>query len=633
MSEDKLLYLLKKYWAYDRFRDQQKEAIESVLSGKDTIVLFPTGGGKSLIYQIAGLALNGCCLVVTPLISLIQDQLKELSQKRIVGDYISGQKSKQDIQRILDNVKFGQTKFLFVSPERFQSKLFLEKVIELPISMLAIDEAHCLSTWGHDFRPAYLELKIIKSIFKSIPILSLTATATPKVLDDIKKSLLLEDPNVFRKSFKRNNIHISFMRTEDKNRSILRAIEKYKGSTIIYGKTRKETEKLSYFLNANGVQSSYYHAGMDYQKRENTQKNWFKNNPNVIVATTAFGMGINKSDVRLVIHNSIPASIEDYYQEIGRAGRDGRRSDALLVFNNSDVDQAKKWLNSAYPSVETISMVYNKLYKFFSLSYHSGEGQVRYFDIRDFFTFCHPIKSFSVYNALKILERNAWFQLDDRQKQLAAIKIPVQRRELLHVNDESLDKVLKYLLRNYDGLFFSYVKIDLKRIADALQIDQTALDKSLLKLAKFKLISYRREIEGHRIYFLRNRVRIEHLKLSKSSYENKKSHELGKLNSILNLLEEKENCIQSRILTYFEEQNNITCGVCHICRLNSKLSPSDLKWKVKELIESNEFTLHALIQYFDPVDKKTISKILHRMEDGEEILIDEAMQVKKGINW
>jgi len=633
LKSDNLTYLLQKYWGYSSFRTNQREAIESVLSGRDTVVLFPTGGGKSLVYQVAGLAKEGCCLIITPLISLIQDQIKELTQKRIIGDYISSQKSKSDVVRIFDNIKFGHTKFLFVSPERFKSELFISKIKEVNISFVAIDEAHCISSWGHDFRPAYLELGKIKSLLGDIAVLALTATATPKVVSDLITVLNLTNPSTFRDSFKRENIEVIVNKTNDKNQSILNEIKKVNSSTILYARTRKDTERLSFFLTSNGVDNKFYHAGLDHREREKIQKNWFRNSPPIIVATTAFGMGINKSDVRLVLHDSIPPSIEDYYQEIGRAGRDGELSKAILFYNDNDLTQLKTRLEKAYPAIETVKSVYNKIYRFFDLAYNHGEGQLRFFKMNDFFNFCNE-PAFVVYHSMKILERNHWFQLDSEQKQKASIKIPVQRRDLLNLNKEpDLEELLQHLLRNYDGLFFSFIKINIDDIAKSLSLTEKEVHHKLIRLSKFKMLIYNHEKIGDRVYFLKNRVRPEHLKLSTASYERKKAQEAEKMDAIKDFLLNKETCYQSIILSYFGEDNNFKCGKCIVCKSLNSQSFVEMQEKILELISSQKYLINELINQFEVDQKKTIGKIIHQLEDKQVIQISNSLEVIKGPNW
>ena len=615
----KLTEILKHYWGYDNFRPGQLDAIESLLSGRDTLVLYPTGGGKSLVYQVSGLLANEMTIVVSPLISLIVDQVRDLKNRGIKADYLDSQKDKSDVLRILENARLGHVKFLYVAPERFLSPTFLEKLKFLNVDLFAIDEAHCVSTWGHDFRPAYLSLKKIRDYKKDATICCLTATATPKVLADIQRVFNMESAGVFKKSFARENIAIQICKTQQKFIKLKEAIKRVDGSTIIYCRSRRNTEQLSHQLSQNGIKNRYYHAGVAYKERMKIQSEWMADNPKLIVATTAFGMGIDKPNVRLVCHVDIPNSLEDYYQEIGRAGRDGNRSEAFCFYSEQDLQFSNKKLTSSFPPKEELKYVLHSLYKYFDLAYGEGFEFSRFLD---FGKWINKLKldNSKVYSALNLLQRSGWVSIDQNYKQSSSLKVLVDRYLLDRVEHlDEYDDLLKHLLRHHEGLFYSYVRINIAQIAEALSKPQKTIHDMLTKLDKNQFVKYFPSKEGIRIQFLRPRPRPDQSVISIEYYESRKEFKEKQLQSVYSFLDLRKECRQGFLLDYFGEQEGTSCGVCDNCvKANTDSRPS--KTELIERIEE-ESNLINLINAYPLQEQAAVKKLLQRLEERGDIKI------------
>ena len=458
--------ILKKYWGHDTFRPLQLETIESVAAGRDTLVLMPTGGGKSVIYQVPALASEGVCVVITPLISLMKDQVDRLRSRRILAEAIHGGRGRQEIDRVLDNCIYGDVKFLYISPERVDSELFRMRFAKMKVSLIAVDEAHCISQWGYDFRPAYLQIARLRDLQPEAAILALTASATPKVAADIMQHLRFREPNLKQMSFARANLSYVVRRTEDKREHLLRIVNNVPGSGIVYVRTREKTETVAKFLQENGIEADSYHGGMGYLTRSLKQENWTGGKTRVIVATNAFGMGIDKADVRFVIHYDICDSLEAYYQEAGRAGRDGRPAYAVMLLSGDDPSRVANRLRLEFPPVDTIRTIYEGLFNYLQVAIGEGKHRAFAFNIHEF---AARMKLFppTVVNALKILQQNGYLILTDETDNPPRIRFIVQRDDLyrMRVTRRELDHILTVLLRQYTGLFSDFVPIDEQELA------------------------------------------------------------------------------------------------------------------------------------------------------------------------
>ena len=488
--------ILKKYWGHDTFRPLQLETIESVAAGRDTLVLMPTGGGKSVIYQVPALASEGVCIVITPLISLMKDQVDRLRSRRILAEAIHGGRGRQEIDRVLDNCIYGDVKFLYISPERVDSELFRMRFAKMKVSLIAVDEAHCISQWGYDFRPAYLQIARLRDLQPEAAILALTASATPKVAADIMQHLRFREPNLKQMSFARANLSYVVRRTEDKREHLLRIVNNVPGSGIVYVRTREKTETVAKFLQENGIEADSYHGGMGYLTRSLKQENWTGGKTRVIVATNAFGMGIDKADVRFVIHYDICDSLEAYYQEAGRAGRDGRPAYAVMLLSGDDPSRVANRLRLEFPPVDTIRTIYEGLFNYLQVAIGEGKHRAFAFNIHEF---AARMKLFppTVVNALKILQQNGYLILTDETDNPPRIRFIVQRDDLyrMRVTRRELDHILTVLLRQYTGLFSDFVPIDEQELALLSGYTVNHIHELLRQLWQLHVIRY---IPGNR---------------------------------------------------------------------------------------------------------------------------------------
>ena len=574
--------LLKTHWGYEEFRPQQLEIIKEVISGNDTVVLFPTGGGKSITFQIPALILLGVSLVVTPLIALMDDQVNNLLSRGIDAQSVHSGKSIREIDRIIDNCRFGNTKLLYISPERLNNERFLEQIRGLQVSMIAIDEAHCISQWGHDFRPSYLKIGEVSEFWPSIPKIALTATATPKVVNDIINYSALKDPREFRKSFKRDNISLFVHFTQRKYdllKSILSDLDEV--NAIVYVRSRREVQHLSIILDAQGYRTGYYHAGLPFSEREEIQRKYMNGELDIICATNAFGMGLDKSDVRQIFHFDIPPSLEEYVQEFGRAGRDGMPSEAHIFYNDSDKAYVIRRNLEKHPSFEVCKNVYVSLYNYYQIPIESGEGEVRAFDIK---RFCakYDFSMKHAYYALQLLQKNEYLDLHQQKKKRSTIKVTCSPA-LIRENDlpSGHSKVLSSLVRIYEGILDHRVEIERKQIAQFCEIATSEVSQFLHELNAHKFISYFEEPEGERIYFLKNRLPKSHfhinISLQKTIVENSKKI----LKSMLQYLED-EGCRSIYITNYFGEKEVDLCMKCDNCNPRSSEEDAYLQRRMEE---------------------------------------------------
>ena len=560
--------LLKKYWGYDAFRPLQEEIVDSVMQGHDTLALLPTGGGKSLCYQLPALLREGVCLVVSPLIALMKDQVQQLNDRHIKAACLVSGMSRLVLNNVLYNAISGDLKLLYVSPERLRQRLFIEHLRRMRVSLIAVDEAHCVSQWGYDFRPPYLEIAAIRAYHPSAPLLALTATATPAVADDICHHLQMHQCRRFQSSFMRSNLAYRVVRDADKSRRLLRIIRQVGGSGIVYTRSRRGTQSLARFLAENGVSATYYHAGLDTRERDARQAQWMDGTSQVMVATNAFGMGIDKPDVRFVVHMDIPESLEAYFQEAGRAGRDGQPSlAALLCYPDADIALLRKGHAADFPPVQHIRNVYRALCNHYKIPVGSGSGSSFDFDIE---VLCHTY-SFSpreFYSACRFLEREGLIALPEHEDAASSLYIPLSRSEVyrVEVSHQRLGGLLQLLMRLYPGLFTEPVAIDEDRIANRFGANASDVRAMLKQLDDMKVVEYRPRPKKPQVIFASSRVDEREILLSDKDYQQVKEAALRRLEAMQAYVTSDAPCRSRQLLAYFGEQASADCGQCDVCQ-------------------------------------------------------------------
>lgn len=577
--------ILHKYWNYPDFRGIQKKIIESIGSGKDTLGLMPTGGGKSITFQVPALAKEGVCIVITPLISLMKDQVDNLRRRHIKAAAIHSGLSRDEIVSILENCIFGGIKLLYISPERLSSELFQVKLKHIKVCFITVDEAHCISQWGYDFRPSYLEIIKIRSLLPTVPLLALTATATPEVVKDIQVLLGFAAENVFRMSFERKNLSYVLRTTQEKFNEMLHILQSVEGSAIVYCQSRRRTKEAAEFLIKNGISATWYHAGLENIDKNNRQNEWQANEKRVIVATNAFGMGIDKADVRLVIHLDPPSSIEAYFQEAGRAGRDGKKSYAILLYNSgNDERNLKKRIKENFPEKDEIRTIYEHLAYFYQIGVDSGRDATFEFPIDKFCIYFHhfPIQ---VDAALHILTRAGYIHYNSEPDTKARIHFILSRDELYRLGEQTGEEemVISALLRSYPGLFTDYRYVDESYIADLVGLDRNQTYHILQNLSRKRIINFIPRKNIPIIKYLRERVDSEEIKIPKTIYEDRKEKFEERIAAMINYMKNSYICRSRQLLRYFGEKCSTDCGCCDVC-LAYKDEDKELKKVLQETI-------------------------------------------------
>lgn len=563
---DKYRDILGKYWGFDDFRGIQREIIDSICSGKDTLGLMPTGGGKSLTFQVPALVLKGVCIVITPLIALMKDQVGHLKRHGIRAAAVYGDMMHNEIISVLENCIFGGIDILYVSPERLSSELFQTKLKHMKVSFITVDEAHCISQWGYDFRPAYLRISQIRNLKPDAPVLALTATATPQVVDDIQKRLGFKENNVFRMSFERKNIAYIVRQAADKQEEMLHILNSVGGSAIVYVRSRKRSKEISELLNANGINATFYNAGLDHVSRDKRQNEWQNDKVRVMVATNAFGMGIDKPDVRVVIHIDCPDSIEAYFQEAGRAGRDGNKAYAVLLYNSSDDRKLDKRINENYPDKEYIKKVYEHLAYFYQIGMGSGKGHKFEFNIDKF---CHTFKHFPIQvdSSLKILTKAGYIDYEEDSDTKARVKFLLGRNELYLLNtlSEKETAVITALLRTYGGLFTDYVYVDEGLVAQLTDMDKPQVYMVLKNLSRRNILHFIPRKKIPHIVYVSEREDIGRLVIPPEVYEERKEQFRKHIHAMLNYATTDFVCRSRQLLLYFGEERSHDCEQCDVC--------------------------------------------------------------------
>lgn len=622
--------ILKKYWSYDTFRPLQEEIIRTVLKGNDTLALLPTGGGKSICFQVPALSKEGLCIVVSPLIALMKDQVENLQRRQIKAMAVTSAMSRSEIDVALDNCIYGKYKFLYVSPERLTTDIFRTRVKKMNVSLIAVDEAHCISQWGYDFRPSYLKISELRGLLPEVPLLALTATATPEVVKDIQLKLLFKKENVQKKSFARENLAYVVLKEEDKLKRLLKICSNIKGTGIVYVRNRRKTKEVADFLNTNKINADHYHAGLNPQLRDARQLKWLEGRTRVIVCTNAFGMGIDKPDVRFVAHLDLPDCIEAYFQEAGRAGRDEKKAFAVLLYNEADRLELEGNLKKNFPPIEEIKRTYQALVNFFQLAAGTGEGSNFNFDLG---SFCETYKlnASVVFNSLKLLEKENYVSLTEAVSQPSRIHFTVHRDELykFQVANPKYDEFIKLILRSYSGVFDEFVKISESELSRRSNIHYEDVLKLLEYFQKVNLLTYHPQTDYPQIIFTQNAQPAKDLYLSKENYSGRKAKAMERADAIVHYVSETHLCRSRTLLAYFGETDSDDCGVCDICleRKRTEFTHEEFEQVMGEIVNMltmHPLTLKELVEHIPDHREEKILKVVRWLMDNNEVLYDDA---------
>lgn len=619
--------ILTKYWGYSKFRPLQEDIIRSVMEGKDTLALMPTGGGKSITFQVPSMSKEGICIVITPLIALMKDQVENLHKRDIKAIAIYSGMTRNEIEIALDNCIYGGVKFLYISPERISTEIFMIRVKYMNVNLIAIDEAHCISEWGYDFRPSYLKIAELRELIPDVPFLALTATAIPKVVDDIQERLGFKEKNVFRKSFERKNIIYLVRELDDKLNYLIETINKVKGSGIIYVRNRKTTRETALFLQKNKISADYYHAGLNHETRNIKQNDWKVGKTRVMVSTNAFGMGIDKSDVRFVIHLDLPDSIESYFQEAGRGGRDEKKAVAVLLYNNSDKVKAEQRVLRSFPEIQEIKSVYQALGNYFQIPYGGGKHMSFDFIISDFAK-SYNFNVMTIHSSLKFLQREGYLELTDELFSMSKLHFLVERDDLykFQIANAKFDGFIKLILRSYTGLFSDYVNIDENSLAKKANIDLELVYKYLNNLKSLGILNYIPKKKNPFIVYTEERLDEKSLYISKENYEFRKSRYIERIDAMLHYASSSNKCRSQILLNYFGDKNPDRCGQCDVCTRRNELDLSKYEFdlildELKERLQFNLISIDDLVLKAGK-DKEKNLKVIQWLLDNEKIIKD-----------
>lgn len=621
------LKILKQYWGYDHFRGIQEDIIRSVGEGKDTLGLMPTGGGKSITFQVPALAQEGLCLVITPLIALMKDQVRNLRERGIKATAVYSGMTREEILIALENCIFGNYKFLYISPERLGTEIFQIKLRSIHVSLITVDESHCISQWGYDFRPAYLKIADIRQLLPGVPVIALTATATPEVVKDIQERLQFRQENVFRMSFERKNLAYIVRHTEDKEGEMLHILQRVNGSSIVYTRNRKKTKEIAQLLNRNHITATFYHAGLSDETKDLRQKAWLKGEYRVMVATNAFGMGIDKPDVRLVIHADVPDSPEAYFQEAGRAGRDGMKAYAVLLFCPRDKITLKQRISDTFPEKDYIRKVYEDINFYYQMAMGDGLGCTFAFNLDEF---CHNFKHFPVQtdSALKILTRAGYLEYTDEQDNASRIMFTLTKEELYRIHEQNADteKLIRILLRTYTGLFTDYAYINEELLAKRSGLSRPQIYETLLFLTRQHILHYIPGKKTPYIIYTRERQETDRIYLSKEVYEERKESYRRRIEAMIEYAESENKCRSRMLLHYFGEKNEHNCGQCDVClqHHHSGLKQSqfdEISHQILALLKTSPFSPQELKTQIQAPEEQVTKVIAYLL--SEEIIHQE----------
>ncbi len=621
--------ILKQYWGYAQFRPPQDQIIDAVIKKHDVVAILPTGGGKSVCFQVPALMQEGICLVITPLIALMQDQVKQLKQLGIAAVSIHSGMHHREIDITLDNCIYGNNKFLYLSPERLQTELFQERAKKMKVCLVAIDEAHCISQWGYDFRPPYLQIAELRKIMPEVPFIALTASATRLVKEDMIAKLELKSPEVFQKSFARDNLSFVVRKTETKEKKLLEVLRKVGGPAIVYVRSRKTTVTLANFLKHNGIAATYYHAGLTHADRIARQDEWISNQSRVMVATNAFGMGINKADVRVVVHMDLPENLESYYQEAGRAGRDGKRSYAAIIFHEVDVLGLRSKVKQSQPGIDQLKIIYQALANYYQLAEGSSQGESYDFDL-DAFCKKFDMKSVTVYPVLKKLEEFGLIELNESFYRPSVLHISIDKKRLyeFQVAHARYDLLIKTLMRLYGGeLYSDFTTISETQIAQVMKLTTAEVAIELEQLHKLQLMVYEPKNESPKITFILSRQDAERLPIDKVEFDRRRDLHFAKMESMINYVEQDHRCRMQLIQEYFDEITDDHCGTCDVCIQKKKKDNlealHDYEGQVLYLLKQKPVTVEELEAQVDPKDKELFIEVVRELVDAGEIYYDE----------
>ena len=623
--------ILKQYWGYDSFRDLQEEIITSIGEGKDTLGLMPTGGGKSITFQVPALAQEGICIVITPLIALMKDQVQNLRKREIKALAIYSGMTRQEILTALENCIFGNYKFLYISPERLDTEIFRTKLRSMKVSMITVDESHCISQWGYDFRPAYLKIAEIRELLPEVPVLALTATATPEVVTDIQARLKFREGNVFRMSFERKNLAYIVRKTDNKTKEILYILQRISGSAIIYVRNRRRTKEITELLMNEGITADFYHAGLDNAVKDLRQKRWQSGEVRVMVATNAFGMGIDKPDVRIVLHLDLPDSPEAYFQEAGRAGRDGEKAYAVILYSKSDKTTLHKRVVDTFPDKEYILNVYEHLQYYYQMAMGDGFQCIREFNLEEF---CRKFKYFPVPvdSALKILTQAGYLEYTDEQDNSSRILFTIRRDELYKLREmgKEAEALIQSILRSYTGVFTDYAYISEESLAVRTGLTRQQIYNILVTLTKRRIVDYIPRKKTPYIIYTRERLELRFLHIPPSVYEERKARYEARIKAMEEYVTTENICRSRMLLRYFGEKNEHNCGQCDVClskRATDNLSEKsyeEVKRQILDLLSHSPLTPAETADQIK-AEKEDIGQVIRYLLDEGELKMQDGM--------
>lgn len=625
--------ILLKHWGYPSFRPLQEDIVDSVIEGKDTLALLPTGGGKSICFQVPAMAMDGTCIVITPLISLMKDQVMHLKKIGISAAAVFSGMHNSEIEATYNQAAFGMLKFLYVSPERLMTNTFIEALKKMKVNLLAVDESHCISQWGYDFRPPYLKIAEIRKYIPDTPVMALTATATPKVVEDIQYRLGFKKNNVFQTSYERKNVTYNVIHEADKFGLMYRLFKKMEnGSGIVYVRSRKRTKIISEWLQSTGISASFYHAGLDAKTRDYRQQLWMDGKIKVIVATNAFGMGIDKPDVRLVVHLDLPDSLEAYFQEAGRAGRDLQPSETFLLVADTDINKLRENLNSSYPELSKIKVIYDALGNFLQIPIGAGENQTYEFNINEFAS-CYNFPLLETFNAIQLIEREGYISVSEALNTPSKIHIKASREDLyrFQIEYKELDSLIKYMLRNLPGILSDFVNIREETISQKIQVSTDRIELMLRKLDRLNFLTYIPRNDKPQIQFMTERLDTKYFSLSDEVYRNRKEDAENRIEAVIDFVNNSNDCRSVQLLKYFGENIKKRCGKCDVCSSRNKTNVSNIEYQnisddvISELREDsmpvydvvNKIKNHHEAKVIEAIRWMLDNEIIEQNEKGE----------------
>lgn len=620
--------ILLKYWGFSNFRPLQEEIIQSVLDGNDTLALLPTGGGKSLCFQVPALAREGICLVISPLIALMKDQVDNLKKRGIPAAALYSGMHPDEIGIILDNCRFGNIKLLYLSPERLTTEKMRDALKRMNVSLVAVDEAHCISQWGYDFRPPYLQIASIRQILPGTPLMALTATATPIVVKDIQRKLEFKKENVFQKSFERKNLTYLVLREEDKLKRLVGIMNKVKGPGIIYVRNRRHTKEIAEYLQKNKISADFYHAGLDPKTRDKKQSAWINEENRIIVSTNAFGMGIDKPNVRVVVHLDLPDSIEAYFQEAGRGGRDEKRAYAVLLYEKADILDSRHNLATSYPELQTIRDVYQALGNYFQIPVGMGKDLQFDFDLASFAE-QYKFQPVTVFNCLKFLEKEGFVMMTEGLRHPSRVFIKAQKEELyrFQVEHEPFDHFIKTMLRSYSGILSGFIVFNEAELARRSNLTLEKTTGHLKHLSRLQIIDYIPQTDKPQVVFMQERLDTRDLTISPANYKDRRKDAEKRLEKMIGYAEATNKCRSQALLAYFGECHTKRCGKCDICIERNKISLNEMEFDnivdmIKPLLKSKSCTLDELVAAALQVNEDKVLRAVQWLVDNEKIVLN-----------